>query len=101
MICFIAHLRPDKRKREKGRGVIYLLLFGCPCFSGNCIYTKTFFRAVNSKRYNTLDFHGKSCATKPTVSDERGVLSKRTSNQSFSIAKSDWQQNQLSLDSFP
>ena len=28
---------------------------------------------------------------------ERGVLSKRTSNQSFTIAKSDWQQNQLSF----
>ena len=31
------------------------------------------------------------------LGDERGVLSKRTSNQSFTIAKSDWQQNQLSL----
>ena len=31
------------------------------------------------------------------VTYERGALSKRTSNQSFSIAKSDWEQSQLSL----
>ena len=32
-----------------------------------------------------------------TIADARGVLPKRTSNQSFTIAKSDWQQNQLAL----
>ena len=42
--------------------------FCLPLFFWDCIFTKSFSRAVNSKRYNTLDFHGKSCATKPTVS---------------------------------
>ena len=37
-------------------------------YNGMHIHKKPFLGAVKRKRYNTLDFHGKSCATKPTVS---------------------------------
>ena len=53
-----------------------------PALWGRAYTQKPFHRAVNRKRYNTLDFHGKSCATKPTVSLDSSLSTQKTEYRS-------------------
>lgn len=62
---------------------------------GNIIYEEKTIKVPAYKPVSVFDVS--QTYGKPLPTYERWVLSKRTSSQSFTAAKSDWKQNQLSL----